>query len=78
MRNKEGKEIDFLVSIDKKPWFSVEVKENVPNNIPKQIYYFKERLQIPYNYIVVKEPDVSIIKDDIIILSADLFLSSLV
>lgn len=77
LRNVDKKEVDFLITLDSKPWFSVEVKlsETTPSN--NQIY-FKDRLHIPFNYQVVKQQDVDVLKDGIRIISAGKFLSGLI
>ena len=77
IRNLEQREVDFLVTIDRKPWFCVEVKATAKNMVPS-LKYFGERLRIPFMYQVVKEEDVDCRKDDIRIISADKFLSGLV
>jgi predicted AAA+ superfamily ATPase len=77
LRNVDKKEVDFLVTVDNKPWFAVEVKlsETVPS---KNLSYFKERLHIPFVYQVVKQHDFDILKDDVRIMSANKFLSGLI
>ncbi|MCC6549666.1 MAG: ATP-binding protein, partial [Ignavibacteriaceae bacterium] len=73
LRGTDGKEVDFLVTHDRKPWFAVEAKlsETAPS---PQLRYFKERLQIPYAYQVIRKSGVDILQDDIRIISADKFL----
>jgi hypothetical protein len=73
----DKKEVDFLITIDNKPWFAVEVKlsEKVPSS---NLSYFKERLNIPFNFQVVKQNGIDILKNDIRVMSADKFLSGLV
>ena len=53
LRDSTGREIDFLFTVNNKPWFSVEVKNN-DSTVSKNLFYFKEKLSIPYNYQVVK------------------------
>ncbi|OGY88012.1 MAG: hypothetical protein A2233_04880 [Candidatus Kerfeldbacteria bacterium RIFOXYA2_FULL_38_24] len=77
LKDIEGREVDFLVVINKKPWFAVEVKQN-DITPAKQLYYFKKKLNIPYVYQVVKQQNVNDIQNEIQIISADLFLSGLV
>lgn len=56
LRDLEKREVDFLVTIDQKPWFAVEVKSS--NSHPaKSLNYFGERLKIPYLYQVVQNCD---------------------
>ena len=77
LRNVDKKEVDFLITVDNKPWFAVEVKlsETTPSN---NLFYFKDRLKIPFNYQVVKQLGVDIVKDGTRIISASKFLSGLV
>jgi len=77
LRNVDKKEVDFLVSIDKKPWFAVEVKLS-SETVDRSLRYFQERLDIPFCYQVVKKPDVDVLKDGIRLISADRFLASLI
>jgi len=77
LRNVDKKEVDFLVSIDQKPWFCVEVKLN-DTTPSSSLFYYKDRLQIPYLYQVVNKDNIDIFKNNIRILSADRFLASLI
>ncbi len=77
LRNVDGKEVDFLISIKGKPWFMVEVKLN-DINISKSLLYYKQRLKVPYIYQVIKRENIDKILDGIRIISADKFLSNLV
>ncbi len=77
LRNVDKKEVDFLVTINSKPWFSVETKMSDKTPSPN-ITYFKERLKIPFNYQVIKEDNIDIVKDDTRVISAGKFLSGLV
>ena len=54
LRDSTGREVDFLISCDDKPWFCVEVKNN-DSSVSKNLFYFKDKLSIPYNYQVVKK-----------------------
>jgi hypothetical protein len=77
LRNVDKKEVDFLLTIDNKPWFAVEVKlsETVPSG---NLLYFEERLNIPFNFQVVKQNGIDIFKDGIRVMSADKFLGGLI
>ncbi len=77
LRDIEKREVDFLVAIDGKPWFCVEVKSTF-KNIPNSLRYFGEKLKIPFIYEVVKEKNIDYIKDNIRIISADKFLTAFV
>ncbi|MCZ7612376.1 MAG: DUF4143 domain-containing protein [Ignavibacteriaceae bacterium] len=77
LRNVDKKEVDFLITVDNKPWPAVEVKlsETSP---AKNLSYFKERLNIPFNFQVVKQDGIDFIKDNIRVISASKFLTGLV
>ncbi len=77
LRDIEGREVDFLVTVDTKPWFSVEVKTS-KKNISKNLYYFSSRENIPFNYQIVSDKETDFIKDNIRVISIDKFLSALV
>lgn len=77
LRDTQGHEVDFLVVVDRQPWFAVEVKTG--NTTPsKNLYYFKEKLNIPFLYQVVQKNDVFTIQDTVTVVSADIFLAALV
>jgi len=76
LRSIEKKEVDFLISIDKKPWSAVEVKLN-DTQIAKPLHYFKDKLDIPFCYQVVQKSGVDIFSNGIRVVSADRFLLGL-
>lgn len=77
LRNIDKKEVDFLVTVDNKPWFAVEVKlsETSPSD---NLIYFMERLKIPFNFQVVNQKGIDIMKDNVRVISVDKFLSGLI
>lgn len=77
LRDIEQREVDFLMTVDNKPWFAVEVKSS-SKNISKSLGYFRERLGIPFSYQVVNEGKIDFIKDSIRVISADKFFTALV
>lgn len=77
LRNVDKKEVDFLVVYNNKPWFSVEVKLN-DTSPSRNISFFRDRLNIPFNYQVVLKKDVDILNDGVRVISADKFLTALV
>ena len=77
LRDVDKREVDFLVSIDGKPWFAVQVKLN-DTALSPQLLYFKERVAIPYVYQVVKKSAVDRLEKGVRIISAGKFLSGLV
>ncbi|HDK82362.1 MAG TPA: ATP-binding protein [Nitrospirae bacterium] len=77
LRDVDKREVDFLVTINGKPWFAVEAKLNDASLSP-HILYFKERLSIPHIYQVVKKDKTDKLEKGIRIISAGKFLSSLI
>ena len=77
IRDIDGREVDFLVTNDGKPWFAVEVKSSA-KDISKSLTYFGNKLDIPFLYQIVDERNIDIRKDKIRILSMEKFLLSLV
>jgi hypothetical protein len=51
LRDKDKREVDFLVTKEKKPWFLVEAKTS-GRGISKWLYYYKEKLQVPHAFQV--------------------------
>jgi predicted AAA+ superfamily ATPase len=77
LRNVDKKEVDFLVNVDGKPWFSVEAKTN-GTDISPSLHYFREKLRIPFSYQVVKKSGIDRLTKGIRVVSADRFLSGLI
>lgn len=77
LRDREQREVDFLITVDNKPWFCVEAKNSF-RDIPSSLAHFSKALKIPFVYEVVKEEGVDLIKGDVRVLSASKFLSALV
>jgi predicted AAA+ superfamily ATPase len=77
LRDIEGRETDFLITVNKKPWLAVEVKL-FKQSISKHLKYFTTKLKIPFAYQLVKEFGVDYWQDNIRVMSADKFLSSLI
>lgn len=76
LRDQEKREVDFLVTVDKKPWFSVEVKLSDPK-IPPPLTYFKNKLDIPFNYVVTLEETKEYTQNGVTVLPASQFLTGL-
>ncbi|MEI7482950.1 MAG: ATP-binding protein [Elusimicrobiota bacterium] len=77
LRDTAKREVDFLVAVDGKPWFAVEVKSQSEHLAP-MLSYFKDRLSVPFCYQVLRKPGVDKISGGVRILSADKFLAALV
>ncbi|NOZ70152.1 MAG: ATP-binding protein [Deferribacteres bacterium] len=77
LRDVDKREVDFLVTINGKPWFAVEAKLS-DTGLSSPLLYFKERLSIPYIYQVVKKDKVDKRDKGARVISAGRFLSALV
>ena len=56
LRDKAGREVDFVVVRDGAPWFLVEVK-NQETTIAPSLSYFQEQIGAPFAFQVVLEAD---------------------
>ena len=57
IRDKEKREVDFLVSQDKKPLFLVEVKLSSKGGISKNLAYFQDKIKAKHAFQVVFDMD---------------------
>ncbi len=55
LRDKNKREVDFLVTKDKKPWFLVEVKASSHDKLSKCLEYFYKELDVKHAFQVVYE-----------------------
>jgi len=53
LRDKEKREVDFLVTKDGKPWFLVEVKASANGGLSKSLFYFQEQTVASHAFQVV-------------------------
>ena len=53
LRDKEKREVDFLVVKNKKPWFLVEVKASENAGLSKSLFYYQSRTKAPHAFQVV-------------------------
>lgn len=77
VRDKEKREVDFLLSVNNKPWLCVEVKTSYKGT-STSLNYFGARLKVPFLFQLVNEPNIDVLKDNIRIMSVDKFLGGLV
>lgn len=77
LRDREQRETDFLITVDNKPWFAIEIKTSA-KSVSTPLKYFSEKLSVPFSYQVILEPGIDYTKDGIRVLSADRFLTALV
>lgn len=77
LRDIEGREVDFLLTLNKKPWLAVEVKSH-SQSISKPLLYFKKKLNIPFSYQVLLEGGIDFQREGVRVMSAEKFLTGLV
>lgn len=53
IRDKEKREVDFLVTRDKKPWFLVEVKLSAKDAISRSLIHFQQKIKAKHAFQVV-------------------------
>lgn len=81
LRNKEQQEIDFLITRDRKPWLPIEVKLNY-SQVSDNWKAFMPLLSCKKGVQIVKKPNIyqknKLDCGEVLIISADMFLSLLV
>jgi len=77
LRDREGRETDFIVSTKGKPWFAVEAKWN-SEKIDKNLLYFKKKMQLENVFQVIGQGGVDFMEDGVRVISASKFLMGLV
>lgn len=76
VRDRDGREVDFLVLAGKAPWFAVEAKLARSSPSPS-IAYFRDRLRIPWCYQVTRDAGPDTIRGGVRTLPAAAFLRAL-
>ncbi len=56
LRNKEKREVDFLVARDGKPWFIAEVKQHA-GSIGPALKYYQDQVRAPFAFQLVIDAD---------------------
>ena len=77
LRDRDGREVDFLVTHRNKPWFAVEVKTS-GTDVEPALAYFRDRLAIPWVYQVTLDGTRDFIEDGVRLLPASRFIGALV
>lgn len=77
LRDLEQREADFLVTIDQRPWFAVEVKSSEAHG-SKSLKYFGSRLKIPFLYQVSAQETSDVIENGVRKMGSARFTSGLV
>jgi len=55
LRDKDGREVDFLVTKNRKPWFLVEAKSSSNPGISRWLHYYKEKLKVPHAFQIAHD-----------------------
>lgn len=76
LRDVEGREVDFLITVDGKPWFCVEAKTS-DKTVSRSLLHFKNKLGLSLAYQVLRVPGEDYIKDGVRVISGDKFLTAL-
>ena len=77
LRDRAGRRVDFLVAVDRRPWFAVEAKTS-DTQIAPALRHFKRKLGIPWAYQVVLEGSRDFIQDGVRCVPAAPFLGALI
>lgn len=76
LRDAARREVDFLVTANEKPWFAVEVKTQ-DEAVSPHLRYFRERLNIPFAYQVLKKKGIDTLTGGVRVISAGKLLAAL-
>lgn len=76
LRDADKREVDFLVTVDKKPWFAVECKPG-SRAVNPALNYFGKRLDIPWLYQLTSEGTDDYLDGRIRVMPACKFLAAL-
>ena len=77
VRDRAGREVDFLVVVGERPWFAVEAKLAEEEPSPA-LLYFKDKLALPQAYQAIRKGGVDRLRSGVRIVSAERLLAALV
>lgn len=77
LRDSAKKEVDFLITVDERPWFAVEAKIQ-DEEVSPTLRSFQERLKIPFAYQVLRKKGVDKFVRGVRVVSADSLLRALI
>ena len=75
VRDADKREVDFLMTFEKKPWFAVECKVKADAPSPS-LRYFGERLEIPYLYQIHMDGEDDVLDGRVRMMPASKFLAA--
>ena len=76
LRDRDGREVDFLVTWRRRPWFAVEAKL-AETRLDPSLRHFRDRLSIPFAYQVTAEETRDFVQDGVRVLPASKLLAAL-
>ncbi|MBI4061705.1 MAG: ATP-binding protein [Elusimicrobia bacterium] len=76
LRDAAKREVDFLVTVDEKPWFAVEAKTQ-DEEVSSNLRYFQKRLDIPFSYQALQKKGIDKLVNGVRVISADKLLTAL-
>jgi predicted AAA+ superfamily ATPase len=76
LRDTTGREVDFLVTCQGRPWFAVEAKLD-ERDVSRSLLSFKDRIGIPFCYQVTRSADADFEKHGVRVVPASRFLIAL-
>jgi hypothetical protein len=77
VRDREGREVDFLVTAGRKPWLLVEAKLG-ETRVDPSLVLFRRRLGVPWAYQVTLAGERDFVEDGVRVVPARRFLAALV
>jgi predicted AAA+ superfamily ATPase len=57
LRDKDQREVDFLITKNNQPWLMIEVKSSLKESLSKNLFHFQHQLNVPYVFQVAIEAD---------------------
>ena len=57
MRDKDKREVDFLVSKNQQPWFIVEIKSSIKEKLSPNLALFQKQLSLKHAFQVAMDGD---------------------
>ena len=57
IRDKQKREVDFLVTRDQQPWFLIEVKKGSKTGLSNSLGYFQQQIQAPHAFQVAMDAE---------------------
>jgi hypothetical protein len=76
VRDKEKREVDFLITRERKPWLLIEAKQSRTNPGPA-LHYFAGQFRVEHKFLVVAETTPPSSAGDVHVLDAPSFLAAL-